>query len=90
MAELRTSQALRQQLHTSLDAAVDQLQRLYAGMQAETGFLLECAGQDEEERGQQQVHLDNESSYDVADAQRRASVVIHMLELVHDRCAATV
>jgi len=34
MAELRTSQGIREQLHTSLDTAVDQLQRLYAGMQA--------------------------------------------------------
>lgn len=34
MAELRISQILREQLHTSLDTAVDQLQRLYAGMQA--------------------------------------------------------
>lgn len=34
MAELRTSQVLREQLHTSLETAVDQLQRLYAGMHA--------------------------------------------------------
>jgi len=32
MAELRTSQILREQLHTSLETALGELERLYAGM----------------------------------------------------------
>jgi len=66
----------------------------------ESGFLLDCDGQDTSGLDQQhyrqqadshQLQLDDDiSAYDLADAQRRASVVIHMLELLHERCAGTV
>ncbi|EWM21923.1 hypothetical protein Naga_100070g17 [Nannochloropsis gaditana] len=86
MVELRESHALQSKLHASLDAAVHQLYRLRLTVQAEeSGTILRH--EEHKNEGDLEVGLEasNASSQNMTDAERRAAVVIHLLERLQNR-----